>query len=296
MPAGGSIDLNTLFTNLGIVSGNTQSKNQYEFYKGIVWDDATITYNQKEFFDKVGQNRYEFFKIYGSEKAFYEDVDDTRISDFKTFYEYAGQYLAGADPEIPATAAFTTSTQSTTPDTTITFTNTSTGTSPLTYAWDFGDGDIDVTTSPTHSYSGTGSYIVTLTASNAYGVSSATTSITVDTVSSEIIPNYRADVWVYDQSQSNTSVPNGGFVQPRQYYGETFSISGVGTWNAGLTYSDLVVASIPFKSGMLISMTITSGFSLRVSRKAVRPFSASPTTVIPFCFSIKELRPSRIIL
>ena len=180
MPAGGSIDLNTLFTNLGIVNGNTQSKNQYEFYNGIVWDDATITYNQKEFFDKVGQNRYEFFKTYGDERQFYADIDDTRISDFRTFYEYAGQYLAGSDPEIPATAAFTTSTQSTTPDTVITFTNTSTGTSPLTYAWDFGDGDIDVSTNPTHSYSATGSFIVTLTASNAYGVSSATTSITVN--------------------------------------------------------------------------------------------------------------------
>jgi len=91
-----AIDLNTLFTSLGIVSGNTQSKDQYEFYNGIVWDDATVTYNQKEFFDKVGMSRYEFFKQYGDERSFYDNVDDTRISDFKTFYEYAGEYLVGA--------------------------------------------------------------------------------------------------------------------------------------------------------------------------------------------------------
>jgi len=67
----GSIDLITLFGDLGIVSGNTNANNQYEFYYGIVWDDNTITYNQYEFFQKVGMSRYDFFKKSGSEYEFY---------------------------------------------------------------------------------------------------------------------------------------------------------------------------------------------------------------------------------
>ena len=40
------INLDTLFNNLGITSGNALAKNQRDFYNGIVWNDATITYNQ----------------------------------------------------------------------------------------------------------------------------------------------------------------------------------------------------------------------------------------------------------
>lgn len=66
--------------------------------------------------------------------------------------------------------------------------------------------------------------------------------------SSIVIPNYRADAWTYDQTQSQNSVPNGGFIYPRQYFGASFSITGVGTWNNGLTYSNLVLAGIPLKN------------------------------------------------
>jgi hypothetical protein len=89
----GNIDISTLFGDLGIVSGNTNSKNQYEFYYGIVWDDDTITYNQYEFFQKVGMSRYDFFKQYGGEFEFYSNISDPSIIDYKTFYEYAGSFL-----------------------------------------------------------------------------------------------------------------------------------------------------------------------------------------------------------
>jgi hypothetical protein len=49
-------------------------------------------------------------------------------------------------------------------DTVATFTNTSVG--ATTYAWDFGDGNTSTTTSPVHEYSATGTYTVTLTATN----------------------------------------------------------------------------------------------------------------------------------
>ena len=54
-----------------------------------------------------------------------------------------------------------------------TFTNNSTG-SPVSYTWDFGDGSpLDNTTNPTHLYGASGSYIVTLTATNSVNCSNS---------------------------------------------------------------------------------------------------------------------------
>lgn len=90
-----SINLTTLFGDLGIVSGNTNATNQYEFYNGVVWDDGTTTYNQYEFFKKTPQgNRFDFFQQYGGEYNFYSDIDDPDITDYRTFYQYAGFFLS----------------------------------------------------------------------------------------------------------------------------------------------------------------------------------------------------------
>ena len=92
------INLDTLFTSLGIVSGNPTAGNQYEFYKGIVWNDATITYDQYQFFEKIGVSRRDFFRTYAAnEREFYRSIDDPRIYDFYTFYKYAGEYLSNQD-------------------------------------------------------------------------------------------------------------------------------------------------------------------------------------------------------
>lgn len=90
------IDLELLFATLGITAGNTSANNQYEFFKGIQWDDDSITYTQFAFFNKIGMSRYEFFKQYGNERTFYASIDDARIKDFYTFYKYAGEYFGGA--------------------------------------------------------------------------------------------------------------------------------------------------------------------------------------------------------
>ena len=58
------------------------------------------------------------------------------------------------------------------------FTNTSTG-DDLTYHWDFGDGTSSTNLSPTKTYATSGTYQVTLTATNVSGTNSATTPITV---------------------------------------------------------------------------------------------------------------------
>lgn len=88
------INLAELFNTLGIVGGNTAAKNQYEFFKGIQWSDGSTTYNQYEFFKKVGNDsRYDFFKPYINEREFYRNIDDVRIYDYKTFYQFAGESL-----------------------------------------------------------------------------------------------------------------------------------------------------------------------------------------------------------
>ena len=62
----------------------------------------------------------------------------------------------------------------------ITFTNLSSGVAPLSFEWDFGDATPTSTdTSPTHVYAAAGSYLVTLTATNAGGTSSITRSVAV---------------------------------------------------------------------------------------------------------------------
>ena len=50
----------------------------------------------------------------------------------------------------------------------ITFTNTSTGTALLSYRWDFGDGLTSALNAPTHTYTSSGIFTVSLTASNIY--------------------------------------------------------------------------------------------------------------------------------
>ena len=53
---------------------------------------------------------------------------------------------------------------------TVMFTDSSTGTAPLSYEWDFGDGSPNETVQdPVHTYTGGGTYTVTLTVSNSVG-------------------------------------------------------------------------------------------------------------------------------
>jgi hypothetical protein len=92
------INLDNLFTSLGIVGGNVNSKNQYDFYKGIQWGDGEVTNTQYDFFKKIGMSRYDFFKQYINEREFYRSIDDNRIFDFKTFYKHAGEYLIPITP------------------------------------------------------------------------------------------------------------------------------------------------------------------------------------------------------
>jgi hypothetical protein len=128
------INLTTFFTSLGIVSGNTQSTNFYDFWYGIEFSGGTITYNITEFMTYLGTNRYEFFQSLNStyagvfdEYTFYKNIDDNRIYDFYTFYTYAGEYLTGV-PITPTPTPTNTPTPTPTPTPTNTPTPTPTNT------------------------------------------------------------------------------------------------------------------------------------------------------------------------
>jgi hypothetical protein len=94
------INLTTFFTSFGIVNGNTEASNFYEFWKGIEMSGGTIINNITEFMTYLGTTRYEFFKSLQStypevydEYTFYQNIDDIRIYDYYTFYTYAGLYF-----------------------------------------------------------------------------------------------------------------------------------------------------------------------------------------------------------
>ncbi|MBL7888721.1 MAG: gliding motility-associated C-terminal domain-containing protein [Bacteroidia bacterium] len=70
----------------------------------------------------------------------------------------------------------------------VNFTNGSTN--AVSYAWDLGNGQTSTATDPSSTYTATGSYVVTLIATNASGCAdTATIIITVDELSNLVIPN-----------------------------------------------------------------------------------------------------------
>ena len=92
------INLDYFFTNLGITGGNLAATNQADFYSGITWADGSTTYNQFEFFEKLGMSRYDFFTLWANnEFEFYSNIQDNLIYDFFTYYNRAGIYLGFPD-------------------------------------------------------------------------------------------------------------------------------------------------------------------------------------------------------
>ena len=85
----------------------------------------------------------------------------------------------GSGSVSPPTASFTASATSADLGTPVTFTDTSTG-SPTAWSWSFGDGSTSTQPNPSHAWSAAATYTVTLTASNIYGSTSASRTVTVN--------------------------------------------------------------------------------------------------------------------
>jgi PKD repeat protein len=99
-------------------------------------------------------------------------------------------YIQVSDPPVASFTADVTSACS--PPLDVQFTNTSTGSGTLTYAWDFGDSGTSTDESPFHSYTGLGTYTVTLVVTDGNGCATTVTMnnlITiVDPVASFTVP------------------------------------------------------------------------------------------------------------
>ena len=132
------IDLTTFFTSLGVVNGNTEATNFYDFWYGIVFNDGTITYNITEFMTYLQTTRYEFFQSLNStypdvydEYTFYKNIDNPNIYDLSTFYTYGAQD-AFSRPVTPTPTPTNTATPTITPTNTPTPTPTSSAKAALT--------------------------------------------------------------------------------------------------------------------------------------------------------------------
>jgi hypothetical protein len=122
--------MNTFWSDLGVVSGNTSATNQYDLFNGLTFNDGFVCSSQYDFFTHLGTNRYEFFKSYNSvdsniidEYTFFQNTSDPNIYNFNTFFEYAGSFINS----VPVTPT-PTPTQTITPTPTITPTITPTST------------------------------------------------------------------------------------------------------------------------------------------------------------------------
>jgi hypothetical protein len=116
-----SINLNGFWQSWDVVSGNTAATNEYEFWKGMVMSTGQVLNNQFDFFTYHNTTRYEWFKaLQGTypdvwdEYTFYKNTNDPRIFDFKTFYQYCGEYLVGT-PVTPTPTPTNTPTPTPTP-------------------------------------------------------------------------------------------------------------------------------------------------------------------------------------
>jgi PKD repeat protein len=103
--------------------------------------------------------------------------DGGTVADGYYFDDFEILYNLNAPPVAPV-ASFNTSANSTCTGATVAFIDASSN-NPSAWAWDFGDGSNASVENPTHAYVNAGTYIISLTASNAAGSASFTDTIVV---------------------------------------------------------------------------------------------------------------------
>jgi len=129
------------------------------------------------FGDGSGSSQQNPTKKYASQGSYTVTLTISRNGQSATKSATVG--VAASAPVTPAiVAAFDTSASNPTVGSAVSFTDRSTG-SPTQWVWSFGDGATSTQRNPQHAYSGPGTYMVSLTASNATSSSSATRQISV---------------------------------------------------------------------------------------------------------------------
>jgi PKD repeat protein len=150
-------------------NGSVQPNNQ-PVYEGVQSAWVLEEINLSDYLGQVVKFR---FKL-GS--------DGGTVADGYYFDDFEILYNLNAPPVVPV-ASFSTSANATCTGETVAFTDASSN-NPSAWAWDFGDGSTASTENPTHAYVNAGTYIISLSASNAAGSASFTDTIVVLTTPS----------------------------------------------------------------------------------------------------------------
>lgn len=150
-------------------NGSVQPNNQ-PVYEGVQSAWVLEEINLSDYLGQVVKFR---FKL-GS--------DGGTVADGYYFDDFEILYNLNAPPVVPV-ASFSTSANATCTGETVAFTDASSN-NPSAWAWDFGDGSTASIENPTHAYVNAGTYIISLTASNAAGSTSFTDTIVVLTTPS----------------------------------------------------------------------------------------------------------------
>ncbi|KKG15832.1 cell surface protein [Methanosarcina sp. 2.H.T.1A.6] len=145
------------------------------------WD-----FNSDGKIDSTEQNPVYVYKAPGTYSVILNAVNDTARGNMAK-----PNYITVGDSPI---AAFTASPQEGNAPLTVQFTDTSTG-NVNSWLWDFGDGETSKSQSPTHIYSGSGTYTVRLTVTNAFGSNTleAPSSVNVFSVSAPV-PDFKSNI------------------------------------------------------------------------------------------------------
>ena len=120
------VNMNTFWSDLGVVGGVSGATNQYDLFNGLIFSDGYVTSSQYDFFTHLGTNSYEFFKSYNSvdpnivdQYTFFQNTSDPNIYNFNTFYTYAGEFI-NSEPVTPTPTPTQTTTPTVTPTRTVT--------------------------------------------------------------------------------------------------------------------------------------------------------------------------------
>lgn len=244
-----SINLNGFWQSWGVVSGNTQANNQYEFWKGMVMSNGQVLASQYDFFQYHNTTRYQWFKaLQGTypevwdEYTFYKNTNDARIYDHYTFYKYCGEYLVGT-PVTPTP----TPTNTPTPTPTPTPTNTPTPT-PSPAAW-----------SPANL---TGAYIW-LDASDGITTSGGLVTSWTDKITSLVFNSTTTGQFTYNATDSSFNN------KPTLYWDKTPNIQACKLTNTNIVYGgeDLfywgvyLIPNASLRESMLFSIAGGGGIS-----------------------------------
>ena len=161
----------------------------------------------------------------------------------------------------------------------VAFTDTSTNT-PTSWSWTFGDSTTSTAHNPSHSYASTGSYTVTLTATNSYG-SDGETKTNYITVGNPPVANFSGTptsgtaplAVTFTDSSTNSPTAwswNFGDSTTSTVHNPSHSYTGAGTFTVALTATNAYGNNTNTKNNYI---SVTGGGSAPVAN-----FSGTPTT------------------